>query len=109
SLRLVFPRLYRLRRYLSVVALSFIGLLGLFYIGTVVDLSEKLFKGSASMLTLIDFLFYSTPQFIYFLMPIAVLVAALVTIGTLSKTGELTVIRSCGVSLYRLSMPLLVA
>jgi LPS export ABC transporter permease LptG len=61
------------------------------------------------MLTLIDFLFYSTPQFIYFLMPIAVLVAALVTIGTLSKTGELTVMRSCGVSLYRLSMPLLIA
>jgi hypothetical protein len=41
-------------------------------------------------------LFYSTPQFVYYLMPIAVLVAALVTIGTLSKTGELTVMRSCG-------------
>jgi LPS export ABC transporter permease LptG/LPS export ABC transporter permease LptF len=112
SFRIPRPRLldlYLLRRYFSVVVLSFIGLLGLFYIGTVVDLSEKLFKGSASMLTLIDFLFYSTPQFIYFLMPIAVLVAALVTIGTLSKTGELTVIRSCGVSLYRLSAPLLVA
>lgn len=101
--------LYLLRRYFSVVFLSFVGLLGLFYIGTIVDLSEKLFKGSASMLTLIDFLFYSTPQFIYFLMPIAVLVAALVTIGTLSKTGELTVMRSCGISLYRLSAPLLVA
>lgn len=101
--------LYLLRRYVSVVTLSFVGLLGLFYIGTVVDLSEKLFKGSASMLTLIDFLFYSTPQFVYFLMPIAVLVATLVTIGTLSKTGELTVMRSCGISLYRLSLPLLVA
>lgn len=101
--------LYLLRRYLSVVMLSFVGLLGLFYIGTVVDLSEKLFKGSATMLTLIDYLFYSTPQFVYFLMPIAVLVAALVTIGTLSKTGELTVMRSCGISLYRLAMPLLVA
>ncbi|TAK12057.1 MAG: YjgP/YjgQ family permease, partial [Acidobacteria bacterium] len=66
------------------------------------------FKGSASMLTLIDYLFYSTPQFIYFLMPIAVLVAALVTIGTLSKTGELTVMRSCGISLYRLAVPLLI-
>lgn len=112
SLRMPRPRLldlYLLRRYISVIGLSFIGLLGLFYIGTIVDLSEKLFKGSASMLTLIDFLFYSTPQFVYFLMPIAVLVAALVTIGTLTKTGELTVMRSCGISLYRLSMPLLVA
>lgn len=112
AFRIPRPRLidlYLLRRYLSVVTLSFVGLLGLFYIGTVVDLSEKLFKGNASMLTLVDFLFYSTPQFIYFLMPIAVLVAALVTIGTLSKTGELTVMRSCGISLYRLAAPLLIA
>lgn len=112
SLHIPRPRLldlYLLRRYLSVVTLSFVGLLGLFYIGTIVDLSEKLFKGSASTLTLIDFLFYSTPQFIYFLMPIAVLVAALVTIGTISKTGELTVMRACGISLYRLAAPLLIA
>jgi LPS export ABC transporter permease LptG len=111
ALRIPRPRLidlYLLRRYLSVITFSFIVLLGLFYIGTVVDLSEKLFKGNASMLTLVDFLFYSTPQFIYFLLPIAVLVAALVTIGTLSKTGELTVMRSCGISLYRLSAPLLI-
>jgi len=107
-----FPRprlidLYVMRQYLHVVVLAFIGLLGLFYIGTIVDLSDKLFKANASTAMLIEFLWYSTPQFIYFLLPIAILVAVLVTIGTLSKTSELTVLRACGVSLYRLSAPLL--
>lgn len=99
--------LYVIRQYLHVVVLAFVGLLGLFYIGTIVDLSDKLFKSNTSAGMLMDFLWYSTPQYIYFLMPIAILVAVLVTIGSLSKTSELTVLRACGVSLYRLAMPLL--
>ena len=104
------PRLidiYVMRQYLHVVALAFVGLLGLFYIGTIVDLSDKFFKSDATAAMLLDFLWYSTPQYIYFLIPIAVLVAVLVTIGSLTKSSELTVLRACGVSLYRLAVPLL--
>ena len=100
--------LYLMRQYLTVVSLAFVGLLGLFYIGTIVDLSDKLFKANATTGMLIDFLWYSTPQFVYYLIPIAILVAVLVTIGSLAKTSELTVLRACGVSLYRLAGPLLV-
>ena len=99
--------LYVIRQYLHVVALAFVGLLGLFYIGTIVDLSDKLFKADASIGMLMEFLWYSTPQYVYFLIPIAVLVAVLVTIGALAKSSELTVLRACGVSLYRLAVPLL--
>lgn len=99
--------LYVMRQYIHVVSLAFVGLLGLFYIGTIVDLSDKLFKSTASASLLFDFLWYSTPQYVYYLIPIAILVAVLVTIGSLSKTSELTVLRACGVSLYRLAGPLL--
>jgi len=99
--------LYVMRQYLNVVWLAFVGLLGLFYIATIVDLSDKLFKETVSTGMLLDFLWYSTPQFVYYIIPIAILVAVLVTIGALSKTSELTVLRACGVSLYRLAMPLL--
>jgi lipopolysaccharide export LptBFGC system permease protein LptF len=37
-----------------------------------------------------------------------VLVATLVTIGLMTKTGELLVMRACGISLYRSALPLLV-
>ena len=94
-------------RYLSVVSLSFLGLLTLYYIVTFIDRSGRLFKGQASAATLIEYFAYSTPQFVVYLVPTAILVAVLATIGGLSRTGELTVMRACGVSLYRVAAPLL--
>ena len=98
---------YVSRRYLQVGLLSFFGLLGLYYIGTFIDKSERLFKGEATTAMLIEYFYHSTPQIIVHVAPMAVLVAVLATIGGLTRTGELTVMRACGVSLYRIGVPLL--
>ena len=58
--------------------------------------------------TLGKFLFYSTPEFVYFIIPIAVLLGVLVTFGMLSRTSELTVMKACGISLYRTALPIIV-
>jgi LPS export ABC transporter permease LptG len=50
-------------------------------------------------------LVYRTPQFIYFVIPIAALLSVLVTFGLLSRTSELTVMKACGISLYRVALP----
>ena len=47
------------------------------------------------------YLWWSTPQFLYYIIAIAVLLAAIVTIGALTKSSELIVMRACGISLYR--------
>ena len=104
------PRLLDLyvgTRYLRMVALSLTGLLGLYYIGTCVELAEKLFKGQADGRMLALYLWYSTPRIINDITPIATLVAVLGTIGALTRTSELTVMRACGVSLYRTALPLI--
>jgi LPS export ABC transporter permease LptG/LPS export ABC transporter permease LptF len=87
--------------YLRVAGLSFVGLLGLFYLSTFIDRSDKVFKGQATTAMVGQLLVYMTPQFVYYVIPIATLLAALVTFGLLSKTSELTVLKACGVSLYR--------
>ncbi len=94
--------------YLRVFALTFLGLLGIFYIATFIDLSDKLFKGSATGTQLVLFLWYSSPQFIYYLLPLSALVSTLVTVGLLTKSSELIVMRACGISLYRVALPVLV-
>ena len=109
----VAPRLHLLdwyvfRLYSGVLLLGFVGLLGVFYISTFIDLSDKLFKGQATGLMLLEYFWYATPQFTYFVLPIAALVATLVTIGLLTKTSELTVMKACGVSLYRAALPIFV-
>lgn len=98
---------YVMQQYLRVVALSFVGLLGIFYISTFIDLSDKLFKGETTGRTLLEYFWFATPQYIYFVLPIAALLATLVTIGLLTRTSELTVMKACGISLYRACVPLL--
>ncbi|HUL73933.1 MAG TPA: LptF/LptG family permease [Vicinamibacterales bacterium] len=104
------PRLldvYVSAQYLRVAALAFAAFLGLYYIGTVIDLSDKVLKGQATAGILGQYLWYSTPQFIAYVVPTATLVAVLATIGGLTRSSELTVMRACGVSLYRAAVPLL--
>ena len=49
----------------------------------------------------------STPQYVYYILPLSVLLAALVTIGLLTKNSELVVMKACGISLYRVALPML--
>ena len=98
---------YISRLYLRVLGLSFAGLLGLFYISTFVDKAEKVFKGDATTGQVLTFMAYSTPEFVYFVIPLSVLVGVLVTFGMLSRTTELTVTKACGISLYRTALPVL--
>ena len=98
---------YVIRMYLRWVAVAFVGLLGIFYITTFIDLSDNLFKEQATGLMLLEHLWYATPQFIYYVLPIAGLLATLVTIGMLTRTSELTVMKACGISLYRVALPIL--
>ena len=94
------------RMYLRVVALAFLALVGLFYISTFIDASDKLFKGTADGTMVMSLLVYRTPQFVYFVIPIAALLSVLVTFGLLSRTSELTVMKACGISLYRVALPI---
>ena len=91
--------------YLRVFAIATLGLAGLFYISTFLDLSDKLFKGETTLAMIGQFFWYITPQYTYYVLPMAVLIATLVTIGLLTKNSELVVMKACGISLYRVALP----
>jgi LPS export ABC transporter permease LptF/LPS export ABC transporter permease LptG len=103
------PRLidtYISREYLRVFALGVLGLLAIFYISTFIDMMDKLFRGETTTGVLLRYFAFATPRFIYFVVPMSVLVSALVTVGVMTKNSELLVLRACGISLYRAMMPL---
>ena len=97
---------YVAKQYLKLVMLSFVGLLGIFYISTFLEISDRLFRGDTTLPMVLDYFWYATPQFVYYVLPISALVATLVTVGLLTKTSELTVMKACGISLYRIALPL---
>ena len=96
---------YISRLYVRTVGLAFLGLLGLFYISTILDKSEKVFKGEATIGLLVSLLAYRTPEFVYYIVPLAALLSVLVTFGLLARSNELTVMKACGISLYRAALP----
>jgi lipopolysaccharide export system permease protein len=98
---------YVSREYLRVLLIGIVGLLGLFYISTFIDLVDKLFRGETTGMMLARYFYFRTPQFIYYVIPMGVLVSTLVTVGVLTKNSELLVMRACGISLYRAALPLL--
>jgi LPS export ABC transporter permease LptG len=98
---------YVMRLCARTLLLSGAVLLGLFYIATFIDLSDKLFKGTATGGMVVRLLWFATPQYVYYIIPIAVLIGTLVTIGTITKNSELIVMKACGISLYRIAAPLL--
>jgi LPS export ABC transporter permease LptG/LPS export ABC transporter permease LptF len=93
--------------YLRSFAVAFVALIGLFYVAAFLDHSDKVFKGQATWPQLLQFFLYQTPEYIYYVIPLSVLLATLVTIGLLTKNSELVVMKACGISLYRVALPLL--
>ncbi|OFW02950.1 MAG: LPS export ABC transporter permease LptF [Acidobacteria bacterium RIFCSPLOWO2_02_FULL_68_18] len=93
--------------YVRIAALSVLAMAGIFYIAAFLDLSDKVFRGQATWGMLGAYFWFATPQYVYYILPLSVLLAALVTVGLLTKNSELVVMKACGISLYRVAVPML--
>jgi hypothetical protein len=53
-----------------------------------------------------EYLVNLTPSMLYQITPLAVLIAVLVTFGVLNRNSEIIAMKACGISLYRLVIPI---
>ncbi|HVK38432.1 MAG TPA: LptF/LptG family permease [Candidatus Kapabacteria bacterium] len=103
----------RIDRYiLRQFVLTFLfGILAFVVIYIAVDLMEHLddfFDAPVKMTTwvIIEYYLYSVPDIVQLVVPIAMLLASLFTMGRLDTTHELTAVRAAGRSLPRTALPL---
>jgi LPS export ABC transporter permease LptG len=73
------------------------------------DLLNDVIRNQIPASMVVDYFVYLTPQLIYVTTPLAVLVAVLVSFAILTQNNEITAAKASGVSLYRLTLPVLVA
>jgi LPS export ABC transporter permease LptG/LPS export ABC transporter permease LptF len=73
------------------------------------ELLGDIVKNKIRMAEVLEYLFFLIPMLIYDFLPISVLVAVLVAFGILTKHNEITAFKASGVSLYRLTAPVLLA
>lgn len=63
---------------------------------------------NVSIQVLVDFYRYSLPAIIYQMIPVASIIGTVFTISGLNRNNELVALYSCGLSLARISLPILV-
>jgi LPS export ABC transporter permease LptG/LPS export ABC transporter permease LptF len=79
------------------------------HVYTFFELLGDILKNDIPMTLVGKYLLFLTPMLIYDSTPFSVLVAVLVTFGILSKNNEVTAMKACGVSVYRLAIPVFLA
>jgi LPS export ABC transporter permease LptG len=92
--------------YFAVLLGSFVAMAQVF---TFFELMGDILKNGIPMSRVGAYHFFLTPKLVYDSTPISVLVAVLVTFGVMSKYNEVTAFKATGVSLHRLSAPVLIA
>ncbi len=100
---------YLIKEFIQIFLLSLLALLAIYilleFFGTLDDFIENQVKVKFIFLYLIN----QTPFFAAQFIPLALLLATMLTLGGLGQNNEIIAFRSCGLTLYQLSLPLLIA
>jgi LPS export ABC transporter permease LptG/LPS export ABC transporter permease LptF len=98
---------YVLREFITTFALVLSGFVLLMLFFTFFDLLGDIIRNRTPLVTVGEYLINLTPDMVYQITPLAVLIAALVVFGVLNRTNELTAMKATGISLYRVILPIL--
>ncbi len=104
-----FPRIldeYVIREFLNTFILVLSGFLMLVLIFTSFELIGDMLRNRIPPATLGAYLVNLTPNLVYNIAPLAVLIAVLVTFGVLNRNSEIIAMKATGISLYRLVVPI---
>ncbi|HYR26898.1 MAG TPA: LPS export ABC transporter permease LptG, partial [Thermoanaerobaculia bacterium] len=96
---------YVLREFLKILGMVLISVIALFVIVDYNEIAKDIRQNNIGLSTLLTYYRFQIFQVIDWTLPISVLVATLVTFGMLAKNNEVTAMKANGVSLYRVSLP----
>ena len=107
--RNAFPRIldeYVVREFLSMFLVVLTGFVLLMLVFTFFDLIGDILRNHIPLTTVGEYLVNLTPDMLYQIAPLAVLIATLVTFGVLNRNSEIIAMKATGISLYRLVVPI---
>jgi LPS export ABC transporter permease LptG len=99
---------YIIRKYTSVFLLVFMSLLCVFIIITFLESIDNVYEHGKSLNLFYQFIWFKIPEFIHYILPVAALSSALLCLGILTKFNEITAMKTSGMSVYRIIIPVLV-
>ncbi len=98
---------YILREFLTTLGLVLVTFVMLLLVFTFFELIGDIIRNKTPFMTVGDYLINLTPSMIYTITPLSVLLAVLVTFGAMQRSNELTAMKATGISLYRVTLPVI--
>lgn len=98
---------YVLRQFIATQFFALFALCIIFVIVNLLESLDKFLDNNTPFVALMQYYIFYLPEIIELLMPVSMLLAALFTIGNLSTRNEITAMKSGGMSLYSLMIPLM--
>lgn len=97
--------LYIMRSFFFFLMVTLAICVALFYLFTFLELVDDVIANQAPYALLGDYFIYLLPHILTLLVPMSILIATLVSFGILDKTNQVVAFKACGISLYRISLP----
>ena len=99
---------YLIRQFCFALIFSLIAFWVIFLVVDLVEHVDKYIDKQASVSLVIKYYLYFTPYILVLSLPVAMLLSCLFSLGQLAKHNELTAMKSAGISLHRILLPLFV-
>jgi lipopolysaccharide export system permease protein len=92
--------------YLKIFCSALLTFTAIYFIVDFFERFDMFIKHEAEAGVIVKYFLFKAPFVIYQIVPVAVLLSTLLTIGILSKNNEITAMKSGGISIYKISVPL---
>jgi len=100
---------YVIRSWAFYFAVLLVTFAGLYMVFDFFQLLGDIVRNRAGVRLVLEYYRYLSPYVVYVMLPLSILVATLVTFSLLTKTNQIIAFKSAGISLYRISLPVLLA
>jgi LPS export ABC transporter permease LptG/LPS export ABC transporter permease LptF len=107
-IRLPFPNIldrYFIRRYLWIGGLILLSVVSIFCIVTFFDRLATVNAHNKPITMLLEYISHRIPEFFQLGLPMTALMATLLTLGVFYKFNEITAMKACGISVFRMIVP----
>jgi lipopolysaccharide export system permease protein len=98
---------YLLREYAKIFFMCFAGLMTIYLVIDFFEKVRRFLTYDAQWMHILTYLALKAPAISFQIIPLAVLMATLLTLGLLSRNNEITAMRACGISLPWIASPFL--
>lgn len=98
---------YVVSAYLRILGLCVGSFVAIYLIIDFLDRGGRFVRAGGTAYPIALYFLWKIPEIINQILPLAVLMTTLMTLGGMSRTSEITAMRSCGISIARISAPLL--